>query len=131
MASENKQSTPIGRTKVLVIDDEPALLDVMRQEMGGEFDLETATSAAAAEQLIATRRYAVVVCDHVMPGEAGLDFLVRLYERAPEIRRILLTGYMNPELISRSFAVARVSACLLKPINYAELTKAVRAAAAE
>jgi DNA-binding NarL/FixJ family response regulator len=49
-------------------------------------------------------------------------------ERHPETRRILLTGYINPELLSRSLEVAGLSACMLKPVRAAELAKAVREA---
>jgi DNA-binding NtrC family response regulator len=122
------QSMPAGRGPVLLVDDEPALLDAMKQGMAAEFDVETATSAAEAETLIGARRYAVLICDHMLPGEAGLDFLVRMRELHPEMRRILLTGYVNPELISRSVAVAELSACLIKPVHAAELAGAVRAA---
>jgi DNA-binding NarL/FixJ family response regulator len=77
---------------------------------------------------MSARPYAVVVCDHVMPGEAGLSFLVRMREKHPATRRILLTGYINPELLSRSTTAAGLSACLLKPVNIGELSRAVRAA---
>ncbi len=78
---------------------------------------------------MAARKFAVVVSDHLMPGEGGLDFLVRMREIHPDTRRILLTGYMNPELISRSVSVAELAACLLKPVNIEELVRAVGAAA--
>lgn len=122
------QPMPAGRGPVLLVDDEPALLDALKQGMAAEYDVETATSAAEAEILIGARRYAVLICDHMLPGEAGLDFLVRMRELHPEMRRILLTGYMNPELISRSVAVAELSACLIKPVHAAELAETVRAA---
>src|SRR5664280_1710785 len=106
---------------------EPALLEAMRQGLGEDFELATAPSAARAEMLMAERPYAVVACDPVMPGEAGLSFLVRKREEHPETRRILLTGYINPELLSRSMTMAGLSACLLKPLNMGELCRAVRA----
>jgi DNA-binding NtrC family response regulator len=121
---------PSGRGPILLVDDEPALLDAMQQGMAAEFDVETAKSAAEAEALIGARKYAVLISDHLLPGEAGLDFLVRMRELHPEMRRILLTGYMNPELISRSVAVAELAACLIKPVHAAEVAEAVRAALA-
>ena len=97
---------PTERTAVLLVDDEPALLDAMQRGLGEDFESATATSAAIAERLMSARPYAVVVCDHVMPGEAGLSFLVRMREKHPATRRILLTGYINPELLSRSTTAA-------------------------
>ncbi len=113
---------------VLIVDDEQPFLDMLEQAFADDFDLITLTSAAAAEKLMAMRRFEVVVCDYLMPGEMGLDFLVRCAERWPQTRRILLTGYINPELLSRSMAIADLSACLLKPLRPAELAQAIRAA---
>lgn len=123
-------SPPAPLPPVLLIDDEPKLLDAMREALAETFAIETAASAAEAEMLMAAQPFGVVVCDHVMAGETGLDFLVRMRERHPRTKRILLTGYMNPELLSRSIAVAELSACLLKPVKTAELAAAVRLALA-
>jgi DNA-binding NarL/FixJ family response regulator len=128
MAQYESESPLAARRPVLLVDDEPAFLDAMAQGMAGEFEVVTAASAAEAVSHMAMRKYAVVICDHILPGEAGLDFLIRMRERHPETRRILLTGYINPELLSRSIAVAGLSACLLKPVHASELSKAVREA---
>jgi DNA-binding NtrC family response regulator len=116
------------RPVVLLVDDEPALLDSLRQGLQADFDLDFANSAEEAELMMATRNYDVVVSDHLMSGEEGLQFLIRAGQRRPATRRILLTGYMNPELISRSVAVADLSACLVKPVHAAHLAQAIRAA---
>ena len=128
MAQYESESPQPARRPVLLVDDEPAFLDAMSQGMAGEFEVVTAASAAEAVSRMAMRKYAVVICDHILPGEAGLDFLIRMRERHPETRRILLTGYINPELLSRSLEVAGLSACMLKPVRAAELAKAVREA---
>ena len=128
MAQYESESPLAARRPVLLVDDEPAFLDAMAQGMAGEFEVVTAASAAEAVSRMAMRKYAVVICDHILPGEAGLDFLIRMRERHPETRRILLTGYINPELLSRSLEVAGLSACMLKPVRAAELAKAVREA---
>ena len=128
MAQYESESPLAARRPVLLVDDEPAFLDAMAQGMAGDFEIVTAASAAEAVSRMAMRKYAVVICDHILPGEAGLDFLIRMRERHPETRRILLTGYINPELLSRSIAVAGLSACLLKPVRASELAKAVREA---
>lgn len=116
------------RPVVLLVDDEPALLDSLRQGLQAEFDMDFAASAEEAELMMATRNYDVVVCDHLMPGEEGLQFLIRAAKRKPATQRIMLTGYMNPELLSRSVAVASLAACLVKPVRAADLAQAIRAA---
>lgn len=118
----------VPRPVVLLVDDEAELLDSLRQGLEGEFDLDCAGSSAEADLMIATRNYDVVICDHLMPGEEGLQFLIRARKRRPEMRRILLTGYMNPELISRSVAVANLALCLVKPVRAADLATAIHTA---
>ena len=130
MIPDSSQSGTDERRPVLVIDDEVQFLQTVRTGLGSEFEIDTATSAAEAEMLMAVRPYSVVICDHLMPGEAGLDFLVRMREMHPDTKRILITGYLNPELLSRSISLADLAACLIKPVSNAELGRAVRDALA-
>lgn len=118
------------RPAVLIIDDEPPLLDAMRQGLGQEFDVDAASTAEEGTLLAATRKYDVIVCDQLLPGEQGLEFLMRMASLHPGSRRIMLTGYINPDLISRSMASAQLSACLLKPASIAELARTIRQALA-
>jgi two-component system response regulator HupR/HoxA len=113
---------------VLLVDDEPLLLDSIGQELQGSCRLFTAASAAEADLKLAARRYDVIVCDHMLPGEQGLDFLSRVMELMPSTKRILMTGYTSPEFLSRSMAIAGLSACLVKPVRASEIAAAVKSA---
>lgn len=119
---------PIPRPVVLLVDDEASVRDVLKLSLAEFFEVETAASANEAELFMATRAYDVVVCDHLMPDEEGLSFLVRARTRFPQTQRILLTGYVNPELLSRSTAVAGLAGCLMKPITAPTLIEAIRLA---
>ena len=119
-----------GLPVVLLVDDEPLLLDALSQELKEACNLYTANSAADAETLLAARRYDVIICDHMLPGEQGLDFLLRVTEMVPSTRRILMTGYTNPEFISRSTIIAGLSACLVKPVRASQVAEAIRTALA-
>jgi len=121
-------ASPPARRSVLLVDDERALLEALQLGLAREFDVELADTAEEAELMLAAKAFDVVVCDHLLPGEEGLQFLVRASERFPRTRRILLTGYFNPELLSRSVAVAGLSACLIKPAKAEQLAEAIRAA---
>ncbi len=119
---------PIPQPAVLLVDDEPLIREVLRMGLRGQFDVEVACSADEAQIMMATRNYDVVVCDHLMPGEEGLSFLSRARTQFPQVQRILMTGYTNPELLSRSTALAGLSGCLTKPVSAAELAEAIRLA---
>ena len=130
MTTPASAATKSGRPAVLLVDDERPLLGALREGLESDFAVETAGTAEEADLMMASSSYDVLICDHMLPGEAGLEFLIRMSQRYPDTRRILLTGYMNPELISRSVALARLSACLLKPVPIEALATAVRTALA-
>lgn len=117
-----------SRPVVLLVDDERPLLEAIQLHLEDEFEVETANSAEEAEIMMASRQYNAIVCDHLMPGEQGLEFLTRMKRLFPHTRRILITGYMNPEFISRSTALAGLSDCLLKPVKGAMIAASVRTA---
>ncbi len=117
-----------GGARVLLVDDEVPLLDSFRLALSSEFEVDVATSAAEAERKLATGNYQVIVCDHLMPVEEGLPFLIRISERFPRTHRILLTGYMNPELLAHNIETARLTACVLKPARPSEVAQAIRRA---
>ena len=64
-----------------------------------------------------------------MPGGNGMSFLVRAREEYPKMNRILVTGYMKPEMLMRSVNEAALFRYLLKPVTFAELVKVVQEAA--
>ena len=118
-------SPPAARPTVLVVDDEAPVRGVLRLGLDPLFDVEEARSANEAELMMATRHYDVIVCDHIMPDEEGLPFLMRARKLFPKTQRILLTGYVNPELLSRSTELAGLAGCVMKPVNAVELAEAI------
>ncbi len=123
-------SKPRGLPVVLVVDDEPLLLEAIDRDLRETCELHMAASAAEADKSVSERRFDVIVCDHMLPGEQGLEFLVRMMETFPSTKRILITGYTNPEFISRSTVIAGLSKCLIKPLRPAEVARAIKDALA-
>ncbi|MDF3056786.1 MAG: response regulator receiver protein [Rariglobus sp.] len=93
------------------------------------FDVTTATSAREAEFILRKKSFKVVVADHLMPGGNGMSFLVRAREEYPHMQRILVTGYMKPEMLLRSVNEAALFRYLLKPVSVVELVNVVVEAA--
>ena len=114
---------------VLLIDDEKPLLDVFAAALGPYFETTLATSAREAEFILHKKAFKVVIADHLMPGGNGMNFLVRAREEYPHMQRILVTGYMKPEMLMRSVNEAALFRYLLKPVALPELIKVVQDAA--
>jgi DNA-binding NtrC family response regulator len=117
------------KSAVLVIDDEPALLDVFAAALSPYFEVTTAGSVREAEFILHKKAFKVVIADHLMPGGNGMSFLVRAREEYPHMQRILVTGYMKPEMLLRSVNEAALFRYLLKPVAVLELVKVVQDAA--
>ena len=114
---------------VLLVDDEKQLLDVFAAALGSAFDITTATTAREADFILQKKNFKVVVADHLMPGGNGMNFLVRAREEFPHMQRVLVTGYMKPEMLLRSVNEAALFRYLLKPVALGELVKVVQDAA--
>ena len=131
MSAAESKPAPAETKKdaILLIDDEASLLDVFKAVLESHFEVATATSVREAEFLLHKRSFKVVVADHLMPGGNGMSFLVRAREEYPHMQRILVTGYMKPELLLRSVNEAALFRYLLKPVSFSELIKVVQDAA--
>lgn len=114
---------------VLLVDDEKPLLDLYAEALSAHFDVSLATSAKEAGYILHKKAFKVVVSDHLMPGGNGLSFLVDAREEYPDMQRVLVTGYMKPEMLLRSVNEAALYRYLLKPVSLPELVKTVLEAA--
>ncbi len=128
-AAEGQLESPFAKDAVLLIDDERTLLDIFALALAEYFDVSTATSTREAEFILHKKQFKVVVADHLMPGGNGMGFLVRAREEYPHMQRVLVTGYMKPEMLMRSVNEAALFRYLLKPVKLPELIKVVQDAA--
>ena len=114
---------------VLLVDDEKPLLDVFAAALSPLFEITTASNAREADFILQKKTFKVVVADHLMPGGNGMNFLVRAREEFPHMQRVLVTGYMKPEMLLRSVNEAALFRYLLKPVSMPELLKVIQDAA--
>ena len=116
---------PEPLARVLIVDDEPHVLDGLRRLLRREFTIDTvATPEAALQRIRDDGPYAVVLSDYQMPQMNGAHFLAAVHALSPATSRILLTGQFDPT----GAAEIRESGVpiLLKPIARGELTAALR-----
>ena len=128
--SDAKPAAPAApKDAILVIDDEKPMLDIYAAALGSAFEVTTAQSAREAEFILYKKTFKVIISDHLMPGGNGMNLLVRAREEFPHTQRVLVTGYMKPEMLMRSVNEAALFRYLLKPISITELLKVVQDAA--
>src|SRR5436305_1194614 len=105
--------------RVLIVDDDPALLQALPEALRlrmREVTVETADSAAAALERVAARDYDAIVTDIKMPGMDGLALLAEIRTRWPDTPTLMITGHGENELVVHAL---RGGACdfIQKPID--------------
>src|SRR5258708_15520337 len=83
-------------SRVLIVDDDPALLQALPHALRlrmAEVTVDTAESAATALKLIVDRDYDAIVTDIKMPGMDGLELVAEIRARFPETPILVITGH--------------------------------------
>jgi response regulator RpfG family c-di-GMP phosphodiesterase len=102
--------------KILFVDDEPNVLSAIQRQLHGRFEVETATGAKAGlKALEKWPEYSVVVADMGMPDMSGIDFLAQVRELAPNVVRVMLTGYVNQATAVEAINKGHIFRFLSKP----------------
>jgi len=113
---------------ILVVDDEPDIVDLFRQRFrhevrNGEYTLRFAHSAdETLRQLDAAGSVApgLLLLDINMPGTNGLDLLPQIKRRLPDLPIVMVTAYGDSE--RRRLGSERGAArYLVKPIDFTAL----------
>ena len=87
--AENEQRTP----KVLVVDDDPRLRDLLRRYLGENgFSVSVAENGQAMNRIWLRERFDALILDLMMPGEDGLQILRRLRAGKDMTPVIMLTA---------------------------------------
>src|SRR5207237_254003 len=87
--------------RVLIVDDDPALLQALPQALRLRMrgvTVETADSAATALDRIDAGQYDAIVTDIKMPGMDGLALLAEIRGRQPDTPTVMITGHGEHDL---------------------------------
>jgi CheY-like chemotaxis protein len=117
---------------ILVVDDEPDVAELFRQQFrrdlrSNRFALEFALSAQEALGKVEradTSDLILILSDINMPGMSGLELLPKARAARPDVPVIMITAYGDAD--TRRTAEARGAAGLfIKPIDFPELRRAI------
>jgi FixJ family two-component response regulator len=104
------------RAKILIVDDEEAILETMTFTFMDDYEVLTANDAhRALEILDEAGPVAVVVTDQRMPNMTGVEFLSEVWRSHPETVRIILTGFADMDAIIQAINDGHVYAYITKP----------------
>ncbi|MDP3395998.1 MAG: PAS domain S-box protein [Methanoregula sp.] len=89
---------------LLYVDDEPALLELVKNILEGsaEFTVDTKSSAQEGLNALSSRPYDAIVADYSMPEIDGIAFLYQVRQQYGDIPFIILTGRGKEEVVIKA-----------------------------
>ncbi len=117
-----------GSEVLLVVEDQPALRNLLAQALGDVgYDVVTAEDGIAAVEICRARSdVRLVLLDLVMPRLGGREAYFRLKALDPEVRVLFMTGYAPDSLDVSDLATGPDAAVLAKPFLLDALERQVR-----
>lgn len=107
------QAAPGFPSSVLVIDDEPVVLDLFQRVLAGKgLVIRTARNGEEALALIAQEGFGCVLADKNLPGMDGIEIVRRIRQSQPNCACIVMTAYASTE--------SAVEALRLGAVDYIE-----------
>jgi DNA-binding response OmpR family regulator len=120
-------SAPLAPTRVLVIEDEPGIVDFVRRGLEAEgFVVEASMDGIEGERLALSGDFDAIVLDLMLPSRPGLEILASVRRAKPTMPVVVLTARGEIEDRVAGLDAGAVD-YLVKPFSVAELVARVRA----
>jgi len=124
------------KLNILCVDDQREVLAAIKKDLEiftPAFTINDCESAAEAEEILNElnqddEEVALIICDHIMPGENGIDFLTRVNTdpRFLYTKKFILTGLANHNDTIQAINDAEINAYLEKPWSQEEFVTIVK-----
>ncbi len=132
-AGDSSAPAPAFPARVILVDDEPAILEVVREVLEGRgHEVRAFSSGESAVEYFsaAPEKVDLVLLDMIMPQMSGLEVFRAMKSVCPGVKALLISGYSVEKQASDLMAEG-VKGCLNKPFKRAELIAKVEAILAE
>jgi len=114
--------------RVLLVDDEPLVLEGLKRQLRKKVDVETAAGGREGLELVErSPPFAVVVSDMRMPEMNGSQFLEQVRRRSPDSVRMILSGQAEIESTIAAVNLGQIFRFLTKPCSTEALLAALDA----
>lgn len=126
-----------AQSTVLVVDDRPNMLSLLKKVLSKEVRVITASSGGEAITILGTEAVSVVLCDLRMPDASGLDVLRACKRLRPHAEFVLMTAYASVDTaieamrlgaydyLTKPFEPSEARAVVLKALARSEAAEAV------
>ncbi len=114
--------------KIVLVDDHRIVLDGLKSLLDNDADFEVLAAVGSSEealQVIAQLQPDMLLTDYTLPGMTGLELAMKVKEKYPSMKRVLLSMHDEAHLI-KQIMKAGVDGYILKSIQQSELKSALR-----
>lgn len=125
-----QHSTKPVQFKVLLIDDEEAILSLNEEILSLRYQIFKAQGLQVARQILESENIQLILCDHYLVNESGLSFLIEINDQ-PEIIKMLLTSCTSHQIMQMSHNTSGIFRYLIKPCLAEALLENMNAAVGE
>ncbi len=121
---------------IICVEDQKEVLGALVKDLEifeTHFSVTECDSAASAKEALEEidnkgGRVALIICDHVMPGQSGIDFMIEVNNdaRFNKTRKILLTGLATQQDAIVAINEAEINYYVEKPWDSADLIAVIK-----
>ena len=113
------------KAKLLIVDDEPAIITELEILLCRAYEVYAFTDPERVETFLADSEIDVIICDEMMPGMRGSELLSRVHRTHPDICKIVLSGHAEKNDVVKAINEGRIFSFLFKPVNRQQLLNVI------
>lgn len=111
--------------RILLVDDEPNVLNALRRELRHDYDVETFSNPSDALLRSNEVAFDLVISDYQMPDMNGIQFLKQFGEIQPDAARLILSGQADMDALITAINETHIYRFIAKPWDTRELQSCI------
>lgn len=115
----------IEKNTVLYVDDEKVNLELFRLNFARDYDVKIALSAKEGFSIMEENNINVIISDLRMPVMNGIEFIKKIKQEYPDKICIILSAFLEPELMLKTDDKDLVFSYIPKPWKKADVKKVI------
>ena len=112
---------------VLIVDDEQDVIDALKREIkkiAPQTSIKTTTAPLTVKKVLEKESFDIIFIDYKMKELTGVEVLESIKDIYPHLKRILITGYGDTDIMKEAINRANVNYFINKPWNKEDILKA-------
>ncbi|MGB7924111.1 MAG: HD domain-containing phosphohydrolase [Pyrinomonadaceae bacterium] len=116
-----------AKVRILVVDDEPEIRDVLCELLSDRYDCVSAASAEDALAVMRGGQFGLIISDIMMGGMSGLEMLPHVFTESPDTVVLMISGVQTIESAIKALRAGAFD-YIMKPFDLRQVDVAVKRA---